>query len=496
MKPRACFAGALAVAAGVAVIEPDVHAQGVRGSATTTARYIEVRPITQDTVAPELVTVAPDGSVTYNGIPVSCVPNIGCVYYRSLDVAHAITASQDVSLTSWGWGVQGLSFTAMLRLRADLGGDFTWPGSDDNFDAILAYGELNRSDFRTRLGRQRTNSSLGFTGYDGANVVYDGFDVVSLEAYGGRSLMRGLNEPRSEALRPVQEFAVDTLATWLIGAVARFEPIRGTTFGLRYQREIWRPRVGLVSERASAEFATSQFRPLMLDATVDYDFVFGRVGKAHATFRAPAWRRVTLEATGRRYMPYFELNTIWGFFSPVGYHEAEARATWRPVPAASGWASVAWRRFEEANATVIFAPLQRDGTRLNLGGNVQVSPGLGFDAAYRMEHGFGAFVSSADASMYWQATPRVELSLDGTAFQQIEQFRVGEGIVFGGGASTNIALRQNLALSGGATVFRQTYENRPGLADWNQVRAWTSLRAGFGRDPGLRHAGVPLRGAQ
>jgi hypothetical protein len=491
MTPRPAIAGALALAAGLAVAgHGQGHAQAVRGSATTTARYIELRPITQDTVSEELVTVLPDGSLVYNGIPVMCVTGLGCVFYRSLEVQHAIVATQDIGLTAWGWGMQGLSFTTLLRARADLGGDFTWPGSDDNFDAILAYGELNRGDIRGRLGRQRTASTLGFTGYDGANILYDGVTDLSLEAYGGRSLMRGLYDARSAALRPVQEFAMDTLATYLVGVAARYEPRRGTVLGLRYQREIWGTRAGLVSERAAAEFSTSQFRPLMFHAAADYDFAFGHIGKAHVTVRAPVWLGLTLEGTARRYVPYFELNTIWGFFSPVGYHEAEARATWRPQPALSAWASAAWRRFDEAEATVIFRPIERQGTRFSVGGNWRATEVVGVDAAYRMERGFGAFVSSGDASLYWQATPRIELSADATAFQQIEQFRVGEGIVYGGGASTSIAIRENLSLSGGATLFRQTFENRPGLADWNQLRAWTALRVGFGTDPGMRRRGA------
>lgn len=473
----------LALAAGTG------HAQAVRGTATTNVRYIEMRPIAQDTVAPELVDVAPDGSTTFNGIPVTCVPNVGCVYYRSLDVQHAVLATQDVALTGWGLGVQGLSFTALLRGRAELGGTLAWPRGDDPFDAILAYGELNRGSFRGRLGRQRTSSTLGMTGYDGANVVYDGFDVVAIEAYGGRSLMRGLAEPRSEALRPVQEFPVDTLTTYLLGASVRYEPVRGTRVGLRYQREIWETRAGLVSERASLDFSTSQLRPLMFDGAVDYDFAFGRIGKAHVTVRAPSWRDITLEATARRHLPYFELNTIWGFFSPVGYHEAEGRATWRPEPSLSIWASAAWRRYEDPNATVIFRPLAREGTRVHVGGNWRATPDVGLDASYRMEHGFGAFVSSGDASVFWQATPRVELAVDATAFQQIEQFRVGEGVVVGGGASANVLLTDRLSLAGGATVYRQMFENRPGVADWNQLRAWTTLRAGFGRDPGTVRRG-------
>jgi hypothetical protein len=491
MRPRPRIAGALAlVLAGLAAATADADAQGVRGNATTTLRYIELRPITQDTVSEDRVTVLPDGRREFEGIPVACVSGVGCVYYRSLEVQHAVVATQDVGFTAWGLGVEGLSVTGLLRGRTDLGGELTWPRSDDRFDAVLAYAELNRGDFRGRLGRQRTTSHLGLTGYDGASLLFDGAARLELEAYAGRSLMRGLNEPRAEALRGVQEFSMDTLLTWLVGAAARYEPVPGLAIGTRYQREIFSNRAGLVSERASAELGTSQFRPLMFDAAVDYDFAFGRIGKAHATVRLPAWRGITFEATGRRYVPYFELNTIWGFFSPVGYHEAETRATWRRTPALTAWASASWREYEEAEATVIFRPIERRGARYAVGGDWRVTPRLALDASYRMETGFGAFISSADAALQWRLTPGIGVALDGSAFQQIEQFRVGEGIVLGGGLSTDIQLRPRIALHGGATVYRQTFENRPGIANWNQLRGWAALRAGFGSDPGAGRRGA------
>jgi hypothetical protein len=492
MKPRPRTMGALAILlVGLAAGRDAAHAQGVRGTATTTARYIELRPITQVQVSRDLVTELPDGRLVFEGIPVSCVPELGCVYYRSLDVEHAVLATQDISLTTWGWGIQGLSFTALLRGRADMGGTLAWPRSDDRFDAILAYAELHRGDFRARVGRQRTASSLGFNGYDGASLVFGGLRNFDLEAYGGRSLMRGTSLPRSSALQGFEEFSVDSLGAMLLGAAARYEPIRGTSVGLRYQYEIWSDRGGLISERASAEFATSQFLPLMIEATVDYDVGFNRIGKAHATVRAPAFHDLTFELTARRYLPYFEMSTIWGFFSPVGYHEGEGRVTWRPNPGLSAWASGSWRRYEEANATVIFRPIARDGTRVQVGASWRPVRALTLDGSYRMDRGFGAFLSSGDVGVHWQATPRLVLSLDGTAFQQIEQFRVGEGIVYGGGGSVDFAVLPGLAVMGGANVYRQTFENRPGMEDWNQVRAWTSLRASFGRDPGQRGSGRP-----
>jgi hypothetical protein len=478
-----CLAGAGAV---------ELEGQGFRGSATTTARYIELRPIRQDTVSRSRVTEGADGRLTFDGIPVSCVEGLGCVFYRSTEVQHAIAATQDVQFTAWGLGVQGLSVTSMLRARLDAGGDFVWPRSDDHFDAILAYAELNRGIVRARLGRQRNLSGLGFSGYDGASVLAEPRDWIGIEGYAGRSLARGLNEPRSGALVGVEDFVIDRDA-WLYGAAARLEPLDNVRMNLRYQRELWAGRSGLVSERASFDVATSQFRPLIADAAIDYDFGFGRIGKAHATVRAaaPFIGGVTLEATARRYLPYYELWTIWGFFSPVAYHEAELRGSWLASDRLGAWLSGGWRRYEEANATVILRPLEQQGIRVTAGARWQPADALQTTFSYRLERGFGAFLSSGDASVEWRPTPRLALSFDGTAFQQIEQFRVGEGIVWGGGPAVDAELRSGLTLSAGASLYRQTFENRPGIANWNQVRAWTALRAGFGRDPGVRRVPTP-----
>jgi hypothetical protein len=43
-----------------------------------------------------------------------------------------------------------------------------------------------------------------------------------------------------------------------------------------------------------------------------------------------------------------------------------------------------------------------------------------------------------------------------------------------------------VGLSGGADLYRQTYEDRPGALDWNQLRGWMTFRVGFGQDPGMQ----------
>jgi hypothetical protein len=109
---------------------------------------------------------------------------------------------------------------------------------------------------------------------------------------------------------------------------------------------------------------------------------------------------------------------------------------------------------------------------------------LTVDGNYTLERGFGATMNSGDVAVRWQASDALSLSVNGTAFQQIEEFRVGDGTVLGGGFGFDWLLRGRTSLQGGYNIYRQTFDGRPGVADWNQSRGWASLRFGFGRDPG------------
>jgi hypothetical protein len=199
---------------------------------------------------------------------------------------------------------------------------------------------------------------------------------------------------------------------------------------------------------------------------------------------------LVLELAGSRYVPYFELWTIWGYFSPVAHHEVEARASWRVLPALQVRGAVGYRKYDDAHAPIIFDPLPDDAVSVTAAAVWTASARVTLDASYRMERGFGAYLGSGDVSARYQMHPRVGLSADLTAFQQIEEFRLGNGVVLGGGGSIDVDLTSFIRLSSGAHVYRQTWERRVGETDWNQVRGWTALRVGFGRDPGLAARGA------
>ncbi len=476
---------------GLIAMTSPAAAQSLRGTATSTGQYVQIRPLVRDTIPLSAATPGPNGEYTYQGVPIVCVAGQPiCIRYEAGRVEHAVLAAEDVSFTAWGLGLTGLSATVLVRARTDAGSDFTWPRADHAFDAMLAYLELDRSTWRVRVGRQRSTSGLGFAGFDGASVMGEPLRHVQIEAYGGRSLARGLDEPRNAALQNVEDFVLDRSA-WLLGGAAWIEPLPGINLTARYQREIWSDRSGLLSERASLDLRAPLPRRMSLTASSDYDVAFNRVGTSDVTVRAPLGRNGSfwLEATGRRYVPYFELWTIWGFFDPAAYHEGELRASWSPSRTLSLRANGGYRKYQPTNAPIVISELPDHAQRGGVGARWSPRAAWTLDGQYDIEKGFGAFLSSGRAFARWQANEHLTVTLNGTAFQQIEEFRVGEGAVLGGGASLGYDLNTRTGIDVGGNIYHQTFTGRVGTPDWNQLRGFASLRIGFGSDPGARLGG-------
>lgn len=485
------FRATAALVALLAVQTSAAAAQGVRGSVQSTTNYVELRPLTRDTIDRALVTKTAIGTFTFEGLPVSC-GDVTCTVFRSGSVQHSLQSVHDVCLTAWGLGVQGLSTTVLLRGRTHLSGEFRMPRADESFEAILAYAELVRGIVRVRAGRQRVTSGLGFNGFDGVDVVLEPSRRLHAEAYFGRSLARAVQQPLAQAFRAVDErdFVNDRDA-YLVGAEAGYETVGGSTVALRYQGEIWSDRAGLLSERALLVARTAELQPVVLSASAEYDVGYGRFGKAHIDAQLPLpVAGMRLEATVRRYVPFFEYWTIWGLFSPVAYHEVELRTSYAAAGGLGVWGSGAYRSYAPHNTQTFLAPLEGRSVRTGLGAQWQRDR-LRADAALRMEGPVGAFSVAGDAAMQWRVTPRVDVSLHTLLAQQIEEFRVGAGVVAGGGLDANMQLRDDLHVAGGFAMYHQTQQDRPGRSDWTQRRGWLSLRLAIGRDPGLARGGGP-----
>jgi hypothetical protein len=482
---RARAGGLLLVGGAIAALflsPGTAEAQGIRGWVGSTVQAVQLRPLALDTVDVAALTQEPDGTLTFMGQPVACVTADVCTMYVPAPEETAVAATQDVSLTAWGLGLQGLSFTTLLRGRAKGGGDLVWPRADDSFDLMLGYAQLHRGTVRVRLGRQEVRSGLGFPAFDGAFAAWAVGRFV-LEGYGGRSMARGLREPTHDALRGLESFIPDE-SVYLIGGAAHGR-FTATTFTARYQREILADRSGLVSERASVDF-NSVFTGARVSGSLDYDFAFEHVGKGHLTLSLPMDEgRWLVEASGRRYVPYFELSTIWGFFEPVSYSEAELRTAWSPRSTLGLWVSGGWRTYEETGATTVFRPLRDDGWRANSGARWQVKPGVTLDGSYSLEWGPGSFLSSGDLALRLDPVERFSLTLQGTTFQQIEEFRIGDGRALGMGLSFDYQVGDRTTFMGGASMLRHRDGGTTTLSPWNQGRAWSALRIDVGSDPGL-----------
>lgn len=456
--------------------------QSYRGWTSTSAQVIELLPLGLDTVPRSEVLTDASGRFLYHELEVSCVAGDMCTGYLPLGKDRTFAATQDLSLTAWGFGVQGLSVTALVRARARAGGDVVWPRADDEFDAELAYAQLQRGALRVRLGRQDVRSGLGFSGYDGLSASYT-LGSYSGEVYGGRSLARGLREPQDEALRGLDDFFVDK-GVLLVGASASARRFN-TTATARYQREILWDRSSLVSDRSSLDFSTALPR-FRVSGSLDYDFSFQKVGKGHLTVSVPLDEAHWLvELSGRRYVPYFDLSTIWGFFEPVSYSEVVGRVGWSPRTDLAAWLSGGWRTYGDTKTAVIIEPMRDTGWRADAGARWQAASDWAVDGHYQLEWGPGGFLSSADAAVRYVVSEQLTASLSALTFQQIEEYRLGQGRAFGAHASADYQLNGRTSIGGGFSLIRHRDGGNVFTSPWTQSRAWTSVRFDIGEDPGL-----------
>ncbi|MDX1646196.1 MAG: hypothetical protein R3304_03535 [Longimicrobiales bacterium] len=483
---RACITragvGAFAVLGLVlSWVRPDAAAaQSYRGWLSSSAHMVEVRPVGVDSVSAAQVTPDGDGGFLFDGYPVTCDDGV-CSGLLPRSKVRTVTMTHDVGLTYWGLGVRGLSVTALVRVRSDFDDDYTWPRYDDEFDAMLGYAQLVRDGWRVRAGRQEVRSGLGLSAFDGVSGSFDR-RRFRLEVYGGRSLARGLREPANEVARSLDDFFVDK-GVYLVGGAATIRRLGASLTG-RYHRQILSDRSGLDSERASVDFSTTLPR-VRIRGSLDYDFAFQRLGQGDLTLSAPfADGRWLVEVSGRRYVPYFQLSTIWGFFEPVSYSEARLRVGWSGTSSLAVWAAGGWRTYGDTDTQVLRA-LEDTGWRADAGLLWEPFSRWSIDGRYQLEWGSGAFLNSGDVGMRFQATERVGARLSLSTFQQFEEYRLGEGRAVGVGGSVDVRATDRLDLLGGFSLTRHRDGGNVYTSPWNQTRAWMSLRWSVGEDPGL-----------
>lgn len=486
---RACgrFRAAACVALAVALVgAPRTGAgQQVRITGTTWIQSIDLRPLRDDSV--RVGETVGDGlyRATPGGLLARCVDgDPWCRFRTSGERATTTPLLQDLEVAAWGLG-EGISFHAHARARAALGGESTlWPRLGDRFDALDAYLQVERSAGRMRLGRMWANTGLGAYNFDGASLLVRRWNA-SLEGFGGRALVQGLNEPYTSAEIGVVDDLPPDAGGYLLGIRARARPTPLTAVAATYQRIIRDDRDGLYSERAAVDLSTRVVGTLV-DASVTYDVAGAILNEARLRLARPLAGRVEGGAEVRRSRPFFELWTIWGAFAPVGFDEARADLTWRGLDdALQVGAHGAYRQYDDTDAGVGFLPLRSDGWRFGASANWLLSERFTSYGSYDIDVGFGASRSDAAAGMRWAPRVGSYVGANVSGFQTIYEFRVGTGRVLGLALEGATRLTSELRLAADAGVYKHRLTDGAPGTDWSQRRASVRLEWTVGGDPGL-----------
>lgn len=441
------------------------RAQQLRLRSITTTQYAELRPIVYDSQ-----------------------PGDSAGRYIAAPRESATPLTQDLEISAWGLGVTGLRGYGLLRGRAALGSSLVWPRSEDHFDALYFYLELERPGYRVRAGRQQRFSGLGFYAFDGVTATARLKPTIRVEAYGGRGLARGFLEPLSSPdIRALDPFRPDKGAV-LLGLSAWIAPTPAAVLSGVYQREILSDWSGIVSERAAVDFQAGLGAKVYVQGSVDADLAAGAMGRMRGAVMYRLPRRGFVEVEAFRYRPTFDLTTIWGAFSPEGHDGVGGSLRFGLSDAIAANTSLNYRNYQAAASP--FIDVDDDATELSAGLSWQ--PGtLSVTGAYRLHQGFGGAQSGGDVMVAWARPGAWRLAARGTAFQQVQEFRVANGTVRGLGLEARGPLWARAFLR--LNVSRYWHDRTAGsdALDWSQTRALASFEWTFGADADRRSGGRP-----
>jgi hypothetical protein len=468
------------------------EAQTVRVSGSTSLRYIELRGFTSDSVLADvavgndLLRQLPDGSV------VRCIPGEAyCYQVRAGPVLSTVPVIHDLDVSAWGFG-RGLRLTSQLRGRTSFGSSTAaWPREREHLEVLSLYGDLERGALRVRAGRQWRVSGLGFYNFDGLAVGVRPGPATWIEAFGGRSLSRGLNEARTGgALESIEDLSAANAGV-LFGLQARYRPNSRLQLGAVYQADVRGDRAGAYSELAAFD-GVVELGQETLEGSAEFDLAGRALNHARLRVRTRPLGRASFFAEARRYHPYFELWTIWGAFSPVGFDEGRGGGTWalrdgRLIVRAE----VSYRRYGETGAE---SPddFRTSGWGAGGGATLAVAPDWALSGSYRLESGFGAARWDAQAGVRHDLGDRGHVALQAVGFQRLYEFRLGEGTVTGVGAEGSRRLAERGRAIASIMAYRQHGGMDPGI-DWNQLRASLRLEWAVGGEPSAPRTGGGTR---
>jgi len=430
-------------------------AQSVRVRSTTTARYVQLRPI---------------------------LYNTDSARYEPQGVQAATPVTQDFEVNGWGFGMDGLRAYGLLRFRGSLGSDLVWPRYGDHFDALAFYLEYEHANYKLRLGRQQKASSLGWYGFDGLSAAWRPVSQVRVEGYAGRGLARGYLAPySSRALSALDELRPG-VGTYLLGATMTASTATSALTAI-YQREILRDGSGIVSERAAVD-GNLYLGALALAGTSEFNLATNEWGKARGAATLQVGR-VTVRGEIFRYVPTIDLTTIWGLFGPESHWGYSGTVQFTPRDNIALHGSYSERKYQAAAPGSLFGTDLPDREReIAAGGRIGVGA-VQASGTYRLQLDYGGRQEGGDAALTIPAAGW-RVGVRGTAFQRDGEFRVSDGTVYGAGIEARGRLRDRFDVRADVMRFMQRKQERVPASmglDWNQTRATLSVEWTFGTNP-------------
>jgi hypothetical protein len=442
-----------------------------------------------------VVVGANGGLETPDGRAVTCFASSAfCVFYLPGAKLQSVPVVTGADLTAWGLGAPGLSLRANARWSTDLNGGDHWPGTSPAVELLEAYAEYATATLTGRLGRQHESGRLGWSGFDGASVIVrPGRTGLELTGYGGWGLSRGADVPvTSPSLDPLGDFQLPERQV-TAGAVAAW---RGPAAELQaeYRREVDPSSDQFVSERAAFAAVLRPAPRFTVTGGADYDLAQGWWGSSDLTVRYDG-PRLNADARVRRYRPFFELWTIWGAFSPIGYAAIDGSLSVAPIQRLRLRASGEHYWFDDTGAETGLAEFEHDGWRTSFSATAVPTASVILEGAFHEEFGPGASSRTWDARVSWQPRPELGLALFGSTLMRPLELRFDEAHVdaIGLDAYYRVSDRLRLALSG-AQYFEDRRRPDPGAFDWNQFRVQARVTWLLGTDPDQLRLPPAIRG--
>ena len=470
---------ALLTVAGALLAQPAM-AQGYRATVDLRAQSVAFRGWQLDSVDREDAVVGPTGGfISPDGIAAQCQGATDrCYFYRPGARQNAAPMVLTTDFTTWGFGIKGLSARANLRFNYDLG-EAAWPNMEPTLQLWEGYLDYQHDWFALRGGRQIVTTRFGWAGFDGGQATLRA-RKLGLEAggYAGWGLARsaavGINSeltaPLGDFIPPERHLLVGAQGTWRTGvADVRVE----------WQRQFDLATDYLISDLVGGSTTLRLVPRLALTGGVEYNLAQGQWGSADASLRYITPR---LQLTGgyRRYLPRFDLYSVWAAFSPVAWNGVQGSAIFSPITWLQLRARGEYIVFEDDGADTPLFSARNDGYRTSFGGTVTALRHFVFDAGYNLERVTGAWSSGADASVSWLPSDAVRLRVFGAYAQRPLEYRYDASTAKWLGADVDVRAtdRFNVGLS---VVQMSEERDRPDNAafDWNQTRLSARLTYHF-----------------